>query len=351
MAKKFISFGFFALLVLAFASCSRLLRPTTSTPKKQRGGSMNEDNTATGNSTYDTSAFKGKIIKNIAYKKAVNYQGSEQQLALDIYQPANAAGKKFPVVILVHGGSFVGGNKEGLSPICSRLANNGYITVSINYRLGWGFVSKAATTCADTVKLKKAMYRAVQDTHSAIDYLVAHADEYNIDTNWMFLGGRSAGAITALAAAYLNEKDVNAFFPDDFVKELGPLYNNNLKANYNLKGVISMWGAFLNPELITADNALPTIFFQGELDKAVPFRSRTFTPCPSASMVYGTYPLYNRLKALGETAIAHVDPQGGHGVFEEDFRDDNILCFLNNVRQGVKKQVYLTGVVNSCDKQ
>jgi hypothetical protein len=111
-----------------------------------------------------------------------------------------------------------------------------------------------------------------------------------------------------------------------------------------------MWGAFLNPELITNETALPTIFFQGELDKAVPFTSRAFVPCDNATIVYGTSPLYNRLKTLGETAVAHVDPKGGHGVFEENFRIQNILCFLNNVRQGIKKQVYLTGIQYNCDK-
>ncbi|HEY2726455.1 MAG TPA: hypothetical protein VGI61_04745, partial [Parafilimonas sp.] len=121
-------------------------------------------------------------------------------------------------------------------------------------------------------------------------------------------------------------------------------------AAFTLKGVISMWGAFLNPELITNETALPTIFFQGELDKAVPFTSRAFVPCDNATIVYGTSPLYNRLKTLGETAVAHVDPKGGHGVFEENFRIQNILCFLNNVRQGIKKQVYLTGIQYNCDK-
>jgi len=168
----------------------------------------------------------------------------------------------------------------------------------------------------------------------------------------MFIGGQSAGAVTALITAYLQQQDAGGFFPG-LTTTLGSLDKsaNTPNADFKLRGVISMWGAFVDPNLITERTALPTIFFQGELDKAVPFRSGAFMPpCSNASIVYGTYPLYNRLKDLGETAIAHVDPKGGHGVFDEGFRLQNILCFLNDVKQGTKKQIYLTGEQNSCDK-
>ena len=272
MAKILLSFVLLAILIPAFTSCSRALRPTK-TVRKQNGSASSD--TIINNSVYDTSnIFNGTVVKNVVYNNsAINYKGSEQQLALDVYKPANAKSKKFPAVILVHGGSFIGGNKNGLASTCSKLANNGYVAVSIDYRLGWGFVSKAATTCDDTNHLKQAMYRAVQDTHAALRYLAKHADEYNIDKNWIFVGGQSAGAVTALTTAHLKDKNINAFFSDDYVQKLGPLdkAENDTDAAFTLKGVISMWGAFVNPELITSEAALPTIFFQGELDKAVPF--------------------------------------------------------------------------------
>lgn len=350
MTKIFFNVGLLVVIAIAVSSCSRFVRPTK-TVRKPNGNGANGN---VGNHfAYDTSeTLKGTAVKNVVYNNAANFKGTNQQLALDVYKPANAQGKKFPAVILIHGGSFIGGDKKGLESTCIKLANNGYVAVSIDYRLGWGFVSKAATTCDDTTRLKQAMYRAVQDAHTALRFLAKHADEYNIDANSVFIGGQSAGAITALTTAYLKDKDVSAFFAADLVQKLGPLDKdqNDQGAAFSFKGVISMWGAFLNPELITKETALPTIFFQGELDKAVPFYSRPFTPCENASKVYGTSPLYNRLKALNETAIAHVDPKGGHGVFAENFRIINILCFLDNVKQGVKKQVYLSGIQYSCDK-
>jgi poly(3-hydroxybutyrate) depolymerase len=338
------------MLLFVLSSCKALR--TTSTPPKKQGNNKPDNDEVNGKSSgNNTVVFTGKLVKDITYATAMDYTGKNQQLTLDVYKPANAEGKKFPVVFLIHGGSFRGGNKNGLAETCSALANNGYVAIPINYRLGWGFISKQNANCDDSIFLKQAIYRAVQDAHSAMRYIAQHADEYNIDKNWFFLGGRSAGAITALITAYLEQKDADAFFPG-LITAFGPMDKaaHTPGADYKLKGVISMWGAFPNPQLITKETALPTIFFQGQLDKAVPFKSGNFVPCSNASPVYGTYPLYNRLKELNVTAIAHVDPKGGHGVFEEDFRVKNILCFLNNVKQSTKKQLYLTGVQNSCDQ-
>ncbi len=349
MGKFFIYFGFLAITLFLLSSCSRMLRPGA------KRGTANPGNTP-GNpngkkNVYNTGAFTGTLAKDIVFTTAVNYSGANQRLAFDVYKPANAEGKKFPAIFLFHGGSFIGGDKANLSSTASKLANNGYVVVSVNYRLGWGFVSRATASCSDSIKLKQAFYRATQDAHSAMRYAAQHADQYNIDKDWIFIGGQSAGAIIALTAAYLREEDADGFF-SQFSKVLGNLDKpaGDARSNFTVRGVISMWGAFIDPGFITSTTTLPAIFFQGEKDKAVPFNKGPFVPCASASEVYGTYPLYNRLKALGETTIAHVDPQGGHGVFEEDFRITNILCFLNTVREGVKKQVYLTGVQNSCDR-
>lgn len=350
MSKNLLLVAGTAILLFVLSSC-RSLRTTSTPPKKQGNNKSGNDEVNGKTSDKSTVVFTGKLVKDVVYASGLDYTGKNQQLTLDVYKPANAQNKKFPVVFLIHGGSFRGGNKNGLSATCSELANNGYVAIPINYRLGWGFISKQNANCDDSVFLKQAIYRAVQDAHSAMRYIAQHADEYNVDKDWFFIGGRSAGAITALITAYLQQKDADAFFPG-LITAFGPMDKaaHAAGANYTLKGVISMWGAFPNPQLITKQTALPTIFFQGQLDKAVPFRSGNFVPCAGSTQVYGTLPLYNRLKDLNETVIAHVDPKGGHGVFEEDFRVKNILCFLNNVKQGTKKQVYLSGVQNSCDK-
>lgn len=338
MTRFFLIIGSLVLLISA-TSCNRLLRPTAGGGKGSKGSNANTK--APGKKNVN---FNGTAIKNVVYSSAKNYMGVNQQLALDVYKPANAAGKKFPVIFLLHGGGFVTGDKGGLTSTSAKLANNDYVVVSLNYRLGLGNTVRAS--CPDSNLLKQAIYRSVQDAYAAISYVTKHADEYNVDKDWVFIGGQSAGAITALMTAYL-QNNSEVLFPN-FNASLGPLSQSG--NNFKIRGVLSMWGAFINPQFITAQTALPAIFFQGELDNTVPFNSRPFVACPTATKIYGTNPLYNRLRSLGVTTIAHVDPQGGHGVFEEDFRINNILCFLNDVRNDIKKQVYLTGVQSSCDK-
>ena len=249
MIKTFTGFIVLAMLVLMLSSCSRLLRPTAGAPRKHKGNTGdNNANTTEKNPVYNSGAFTGTLIKNIAYTTAANYKGTEQQLAFDVYKPADAEGKKFPAIILIHGGSFIGGDKANLSSTCSKLANNGYVVISINYRLGWGFVSRSTASCNDSNLLKQAIYRSAQDAHTALRYIAAHADDYNIDKNWIFLGGQSAGAIAALMTAYLLEKNADILF-SGFAKKLGLLDKDkdNSGADFKFKGVISMGGAFENP--------------------------------------------------------------------------------------------------------
>lgn len=334
---------FIAIIIIA-SSCARILRPGTGNAKNNKRNTNKTAGNKNNNAPSTTTTANVTTLKNIVFSTAANANGVNQKLALDVYKPADAAGKKFPAIFLIHGGGFVNGDKNSLTSTSSKLAANGYVVVSLNYRLGFG-KNGARSNCADSNLLKQALYRSVEDAYEAINYVVQRADDYNVDNNWIFIGGQSAGAITALSTAYFQNDRTQRFFSS--VADQSATFNA-AKNGFTIRGVISMWGAFLDPGLITAKTALPTIFFQGERDNVVPFNTRPFAPCAVATPIYGTRPLYTRLKNLGVTAIAHVDPQGGHGVFTEDFRIKNILCFLNDVRQGTVKQVYLTGVQNSC---
>jgi acetyl esterase/lipase len=344
-------FYFLIICTIFLFSCARIInrgvlgkKPNNRQVNKQGNPSANRSNKT---ATYNTGNFKGKLIRNVIYATAQNINNNREQLGMDVYEPPNAEGKKFPLIVFLHGGNFKTGDKAELSNMCAGLANNGYVCVSINYRVGWGGGSQKNPCNGDTQQIKKAVYRAIQDAHTALHFLVTHADEYSIDKDWVFIGGQSAGAIAALCTAYLSQSDANNYFKN-VPADLGTL-DDDAGSNYKLRGVISMWGAFVNPQLITSSTALPTIFFQGAKDPVVPFNSRSITRCSASTLLYGTYPLYNRLKELNESVIAHIDPNGGHGVFTNDFRIKNILCFLSDVKQGIKKQEYLSGAQYSCN--
>ncbi len=161
--------------------------------------------------SYDT-------IRNIEYGKALDFNGEQKQLRMDLWRPRCSSGAKpqaAPLLLWIHGGAFVAGNKEDASIVnlCQQFARRGYVTVSLDYRLGFISDSKAwscnypnysCVFAADTAEWYRAWYRGVQDAKGALRYLVHHANEFGIDTANVFVAGESAGAFIALGAAFLD---------------------------------------------------------------------------------------------------------------------------------------------------
>ena len=79
------------------------------------------------------------------YGNNINYAGFAEDLMLDVYEPNGdtlANGDSVtdrPLVLLAHGGSFIGGSKTGsdVVPLAESFAKMGYVVASINYRLGF----------------------------------------------------------------------------------------------------------------------------------------------------------------------------------------------------------------------
>ena len=302
--------------------------------------------------TYDVSKFQGKIYSDVNYGANINGNNQQQQLAMDIYQPPGfSSHKKYPFVLLIHGGGFLTGTKKALGGMAAQLANNGYVSASIDYRLGWLRLTDNGTGCGDSTSFKLAVLKAIQDAKASMRFTVKNAKKYGIDTSKMFIGGASAGAVTAWYSVYLTDQNINGLFPE-YKPADGDINasTNDIKANYTVKGIISMWGGFGDVNYITKDNAIPAVFFHGKKDHTAPFDYGYINNCSGFVQSYGALPLYNKLKDLHVLAIAHVDPEGGHGVFTPDFRLQNTLCFLNDVLTGTKEDEYMEGIKNSCTK-
>lgn len=98
--------------------------------------------------------------------------------ALDVARPAKGDGH--PIVVVVHGGGWVGGDKADHRADIQRLAGQGYVALSVNYRLvrGWQNRFPAATA----------------DVRCAVRWAKAHAAEIGGDASRVFAVGLSAGA-------------------------------------------------------------------------------------------------------------------------------------------------------------
>jgi acetyl esterase/lipase len=117
----------------------------------------------------DTTNIKNKHI-DIAYASASPSQ------KMDIYLPDS--GKNFPVIVSIHGGAFMFGDKqdEQLTPMLEGL-KRGYAVVSINYRLS-----------------NEAIFPAqIFDVKAAIRYIKANASQYGLDSSRVAVWGGSAG--------------------------------------------------------------------------------------------------------------------------------------------------------------
>lgn len=113
--------------------------------------------------------------RSLTYKKG---------LQLDFYPAAIAA--KAPCVIVIHGGSWAGGDSKQLPDLNSYLAGLGYHVAAVNYGLAPQHRSPSQ----------------VNDIKDAIEFLVRESDHLKIDTARLVLLGRSAGAQIALVSAY-----------------------------------------------------------------------------------------------------------------------------------------------------
>ena len=109
---------------------------------------------------------------------------------LDVYRPDTIAGPR-PVVIQVHGGGWVTGHKrQQAMPLLHHLVHQGYVTVSINYRLGprWRFPDQLV------------------DVKRAIAWTRDHIADHGGDpTKLIITGGSAGGHLSALAALTPND--------------------------------------------------------------------------------------------------------------------------------------------------
>lgn len=205
-------------------------------------------------------------ISDIQYGEAVNLKGENEKLLLTFFQPAGDTMKRRPIVVFIHGGGFVNGNRfTGFGTrVCNEFTRRGYVTANIEYRLG------IASTKTNN-DYAEAMYRAQQDGRAAVRYFRKYAEKYGVDTSQVFIAGSSAGSMTCLAMAYMNEEEIPKGIDQ---KKWGSLEGNSGNEGYSSKvhGVLNAWGSMIDNKWIQKGDA-PLFNYAGTADKTVPYDS------------------------------------------------------------------------------
>ncbi len=193
-------------------------------------------------------------------------------LKMDIYQPVGDTLSARPLILLAHGGSFVGGDRHldtTVLYLCQKFAKRGYVTASIDYRLTNIFGLSTATGATDEVT------KAISDGKAAIRYFVkdrATTNTYKIDTNNIFIGGNSAGAVLFMHIGYLDSIGECSASIQTAMTANGGFEGNSGNAGYTTKSkaIINLAGA-LNATSMAGPGDKPSVNCQGDLDAVVPY--------------------------------------------------------------------------------
>ena len=112
-----------------------------------------------------------------------------RQLALDVAWPKEKG--PHPLVVMIHGGAWIGGDREYHRNDILRLAGQGYVATTIDYRLAGN--------------PKNAFPAALEDARCAVRFMRKHAEQYDVDVARVAAFGDSAGGHLAAMLAVAGE--------------------------------------------------------------------------------------------------------------------------------------------------
>jgi len=275
----------------------------------------------------DTNRYVNPIFSSVYKHADVKYGESpvwtipynNTDLYMDVYEPVGDGLAKRPLMVWVHPGGFLLGNKEAddMVALCDSFARRGYVTASIGYRLGFNPISSASA--------ERAVYRGTQDVRAAIRYLMEYHDIYDIDTNYIFLGGSSAGGFTAVHVAYADQDEVpNSVYGGILDNDLGCLdcAGNNYEHVIDLKGIVNLWGALGDSSWVDADETVPALLIHGTADGVVPFGEGHPFGVFTTPLTYGSRCIHNQLDFHGiehDYLFFEGEDHEPHGASNGDF--------------------------------
>lgn len=255
-------------------------------------------------STLAACAAELVVPETVVFERGIEFANpGPQPLQLDMARPKQGSGP-FPAIVCIHGGGFRAGTREGYDPLCLKLAQQGYVAVTVTYRLSPAVQFPAA----------------VQDCKAAVRWLRANAPRYHIDPARIGATGGSAGGHLALflgvtagvpefeGAGHLDQSSAVACVvsfsgPSDFTKSYGksvdahevlPLFfggNLEQKRREHILGSPLYW---ITPK------APPTLCIHGTADDYVGLEQATW--------------MVDRLKAASVEAELLAFEGAGHGL-------------------------------------
>ena len=252
------------------------------------------------------------VTSNIVYGQNASFTGTNTSLKLDFYEGTGDTEVNRPLIIWVHGGSFLGGTKTDIDvqALSRSFAKKGYACASIDYRTGFFPI--------DSANAVKAVVRAVQDLKGAIRFfykdVATGTNTYDIDTNRIYIGGSSAGAITALHVAYLDDVcEISGYLNQTVINQLGGLEGASGNPGFSTKtqGVINLCGALARYSWLESGD-VPLVSIHGTSDGTVKYNRGIVNPGTPLMYLDGSRLLFDRACAVNVQNNFYTFPGAPH---------------------------------------
>jgi len=247
-----------------------------------------------------------EIVRDVVYGTV-----GEKKLLMDIAYPKEKGDKPRPVIVWIHGGAWLEGNKN--NNLALPLTQSGYITASIEYRLS-----------------QEAVWPAqINDCKTAIRFLRAHAEQYGLDPQKIGVWGSSAGGhLAAMLGTSGDVKELEGsgewadqssrvqaaadfFGPTNFLKMIDFPSSMKHDAPDSPESLLIGGSILDHPDRVRSADPItyvsaddpPFFIAHGNKDPLVPYNQSEL--------------LYDALKKAGVDAQMILVKDGGHGGWSE----------------------------------
>lgn len=252
-----------------------------------------------------------EMTTDITYTRS---DGHESRL--DVIAPRDEG--PHPTLLYIHGGGWVGGNKEGMVLHFLPYLAMGYAVVNVEYRLA-------------SVALAPA---AVADTRCALRWVYDNAEDHGFDTERIVVSGHSAGGHLSLTTGMLPASagfdggcpatrddgagPADAHEPDmpvaAVINWFGITDVGDLVEGPNAKTYAVRWFGPMADRMELARRVSPLEYVRGDLPPILTIHGDADTIVPYEHGVR----LHEAIEAAGGIGRLHTVPGGGHGMFSRE---------------------------------
>jgi acetyl esterase/lipase len=190
--------------------------------------------------------FDVRIVEDLVFTQAMNSNGIIDELRLDLYLPVAEPAGASPVIVWFHGGGFQPGTdkkQDYIQLLAQAFAARGYVGVAPDYRVRANPIADILGTIEDTIT----------DAQAAVEWVRAHAAEYQLGRDRLVLAGGSAGGM--IVVNFVN----NLHIP---IERLGVV------------GIVDLWGTPGGPTRLfdhVNSSSPPALIIHGTADTMVSY--------------------------------------------------------------------------------